>query len=82
MTALGTAAAVRRGERAAVDVVEEHLAAIAGKDGEVHAFLQVTADEARATARRVDEPMANSSRLVLPTTTAPASRSRVTTVAS
>src|SRR5947209_12207494 len=30
----------------------------------------------------VDEPMANSSRLVLPTTTAPASRSRVTTVAS
>src|SRR5918999_5847195 len=30
----------------------------------------------------VDEPMANSSRLVLPTTTAPASRRRVTTVAS
>src|SRR5690606_15062968 len=30
----------------------------------------------------VDEPMANSSRLVLPTTTAPAARSRRTTVAS
>src|SRR5690606_32217108 len=30
----------------------------------------------------VDEPMANSSRLVLPTITAPASRRRVTTVAS
>src|SRR5207302_8993728 len=30
----------------------------------------------------VDEPMANSSRLVLPTTTAPAARSRSTTVAS
>ena len=30
----------------------------------------------------VDEPMANSSMFVLPTSTAPASRSRVTTVAS
>src|SRR4051794_41481198 len=30
----------------------------------------------------VDEPIANSSRFVLPTITAPASRSRVTTVAS
>jgi hypothetical protein len=30
----------------------------------------------------VDEPMANSSRLVLPTRTAPAARSRSTTVAS
>src|SRR5262245_10314006 len=30
----------------------------------------------------VDEPIANSSRLVLPMTTAPASRKRVTTVAS
>ena len=30
----------------------------------------------------VEEPMANSSMLVLPTTTAPAARSRVTTVAS
>ena len=30
----------------------------------------------------VEEPMANSSRLVLPTGTAPASRSRLTTVAS
>ena len=58
MTALGTAAAVRSGERAAVDVVEEHLAAIAAGDGEVHAFLEVTADQARTTARRVDELVA------------------------
>ena len=58
MTALGTAAAVRAGDRRAADVVEDHLAAIAQRDGELHAFLEVTADEARAAARAVDERVA------------------------
>jgi aspartyl-tRNA(Asn)/glutamyl-tRNA(Gln) amidotransferase subunit A len=59
VTALGTAAAVRAGERSAVDEVEAHLAAIAERDGELHAFLEVTADEARAAARAVDERVAD-----------------------
>jgi aspartyl-tRNA(Asn)/glutamyl-tRNA(Gln) amidotransferase subunit A len=58
VTALGTAAAVRAGERSAADVVEEHLAAIAERDGELHAFLEVTAEEARAAARNVDARVA------------------------
>jgi len=52
------AAAVRSGERAAVDVVEEHLAAIAEQEPEIHAFNVVTADQARAAARAVDEQVA------------------------
>jgi aspartyl-tRNA(Asn)/glutamyl-tRNA(Gln) amidotransferase subunit A len=53
-TALGIAAAVRAGERAAVDVVEEHLARIADREGEIHAFNEVLADQARAAAEAVD----------------------------
>jgi len=53
-TALGIAAAVRRGERSARDVVEESLARIADGDDGVHAFLLVTAEEARADADAVD----------------------------
>jgi aspartyl-tRNA(Asn)/glutamyl-tRNA(Gln) amidotransferase subunit A len=53
-TALGVAAAVRSGERSAVEVVEEHLARIAEREGEIHAFNAVLADEARAAAEAVD----------------------------
>ena len=58
MTALEIAAAVRSGQRSAVDVVDEHLARIAERDGELHAFNLVLADEARAAARVVDDQVA------------------------
>ena len=41
---------MRSGTRSAVDVVEEHLTAIAARDGEIHAFNLVTADQARQAA--------------------------------
>ena len=40
----------RRRAARRVDVLEEHLAAIAARDGEIHAFNLVLADEARAAA--------------------------------
>ena len=57
-TALGIAAAVRSGTRSAVEVVEEHLTAIAARDGEIHAFNLVTADQARQAALEVDRRVA------------------------
>ena len=57
-TAAAIAAGVRSGERSATSVVEEHLAAIDGGDGDVHAFNTVMADAALATARRLDERVA------------------------
>jgi aspartyl-tRNA(Asn)/glutamyl-tRNA(Gln) amidotransferase subunit A len=53
--ALDIAAAVRAGERSAVDVVEEHLARITEHEGEIHAFNEVLADEARAAAEAIDK---------------------------
>jgi aspartyl-tRNA(Asn)/glutamyl-tRNA(Gln) amidotransferase subunit A len=53
--ALDIAAAVRAGERSAVDVVEEHLARITEREGEIHAFNEVLADEARAAAAAIDK---------------------------
>jgi len=52
------AAAVRSGERRAVDVLEEHLARIAEREGELHAFNLVTEAEARAAAEAVDRAVA------------------------
>ncbi|HET9441941.1 MAG TPA: Asp-tRNA(Asn)/Glu-tRNA(Gln) amidotransferase subunit GatA [Acidimicrobiales bacterium] len=57
-TALAIAAAVRAGERSAREVVEEHLAAIDAREGDVHAFNCVLADEARAAADEVDRRVA------------------------
>jgi aspartyl-tRNA(Asn)/glutamyl-tRNA(Gln) amidotransferase subunit A len=57
-TALDIAAAVRAGRRPAVDVVEEHLAAIEARDGEIHAFNLVVADEARQAALAIDRRVA------------------------
>jgi aspartyl-tRNA(Asn)/glutamyl-tRNA(Gln) amidotransferase subunit A len=57
-SALGIAAAVRSGTRPAVEVVEEHLTAIAARDGEIHAFNLVTADQARRAALALDRRIA------------------------
>jgi aspartyl-tRNA(Asn)/glutamyl-tRNA(Gln) amidotransferase subunit A len=57
-SALGIAAAVRSGTRSAVDVVEEHLTAIAARDVEIHAFNLVTADQARQAALAIDARVA------------------------
>ena len=54
MTALGVAAAVAAGERTAREVLDEHLARIDDRDGEIGAFNLVLADEARAEAERID----------------------------
>ncbi len=58
-TALDIAAAVRAGTRPAADVVDEHLAAIEARDGEIHAFNLVVADEARQAALAVDRRVAS-----------------------
>ncbi len=52
------AAAVRSGERSARSVVEASLAAVAAGDGDVHAFLEVLADDALAAADRIDAAVA------------------------
>ena len=56
--ALDLAAAVRSGERSATDVVEEHLAVIAARDGELNACNLVTGDAAREAAAAVDAAVA------------------------
>ena len=52
------AAAVRSKERSAREVTEAALAAVAGRDGELHAFLEVLGDEALAEADAVDAAIA------------------------
>ena len=58
MSALSLAASVRSGERSARGIVEEHLAAIADGEGEIHAFNLVTTDAALERADRVDAVVA------------------------
>ena len=59
MSAAGEiAAAVRSGERSARQVTEEALAEVAGRDGEIHAFLLVLADDALARADAIDQAVA------------------------
>ena len=55
---LSLAAEVRSGQRSAREVVDEALAAVASGDGELHAFLALLADEARAEADAVDAAVA------------------------
>jgi aspartyl-tRNA(Asn)/glutamyl-tRNA(Gln) amidotransferase subunit A len=57
-TALDIARDVRAGERTARDIVEERLERISARDDELHAFLLVLADEARAAAAEVDAAVA------------------------
>jgi aspartyl-tRNA(Asn)/glutamyl-tRNA(Gln) amidotransferase subunit A len=58
MGARDVAAAVRTGQRSAREVTEEALAAVAARDGETHAFLEVLADVARSQATAVDAAVA------------------------
>ena len=46
---------VRNNLTSAADVLERHLAAIADREGDIHAFNLVLADEARARAGEIDE---------------------------
>jgi aspartyl-tRNA(Asn)/glutamyl-tRNA(Gln) amidotransferase subunit A len=52
------AADVRAGRRSARQVVDDHLARISARDGELHTFNLVLADEARAAAAVVDDQVA------------------------
>lgn len=54
-TALEMAAAVRSGERSAVEVLEEHLRAVDDRESEINAFVTLQADEARARAVAIDK---------------------------
>jgi len=56
--ALEIAAGVRNGSLKAVDVVEQHLAAIAAREPEIHAFNLVLDDLARARAAEIDAMVA------------------------
>jgi aspartyl-tRNA(Asn)/glutamyl-tRNA(Gln) amidotransferase subunit A len=57
-TAVEIARAVRAGERSAVEVLDEHLARITEREGDIHAFNLVLADEARTQAEAVDRAVA------------------------
>jgi aspartyl-tRNA(Asn)/glutamyl-tRNA(Gln) amidotransferase subunit A len=57
-SAIDIAASVQSGERSAIEVLEEHLGAIAERESEVHAFNLVTTDQAIASATAVDELVA------------------------
>ena len=52
MTATDIAWNVRNNVVTATDVVERHLAEIARREGDIHAFNLVLADEARAASSR------------------------------
>jgi len=45
---------LQRGEVSARELTDQHLARIEAVDGTVHAFLEVTAERARADAERID----------------------------
>jgi len=57
--AVSIAASVRSGERSATDVLEEHLARIAAREPELHAFNLLTEGHARAVAAALDERVAS-----------------------
>ncbi len=58
-SALDLAAAVRSGGRSAEDVLDEHLARIAEREPEIHAFNELTESHARAAAAAVDRAVAD-----------------------
>ena len=58
MNALEIAAAVQSGTRTAVSVMDEHLAVIAQREGDVHAFNLVLADQSRSAATAIDARVA------------------------
>jgi aspartyl-tRNA(Asn)/glutamyl-tRNA(Gln) amidotransferase subunit A len=59
VTAGEIAAAVRRGERSARSVVEEHLAAVRGREDEIHAFNLVMEEDALTAADAIDAAVGN-----------------------
>jgi aspartyl-tRNA(Asn)/glutamyl-tRNA(Gln) amidotransferase subunit A len=58
-TALELAAAVRAGDRSAVEVLEEFLVRVEEREPEIHAFNHLTLDAARRTAAELDARVAN-----------------------
>ena len=58
LSAAQIASGVRSGTLKAVDVLEQHLGRIAAREGDVHAFNLVMADEARAAAAAIDAAVA------------------------
>ena len=58
-TVIAIAESVRRGERKAVDVLDDHLARVAAGNDRLNAFVHVDADLARAAAEAVDATVAN-----------------------
>jgi aspartyl-tRNA(Asn)/glutamyl-tRNA(Gln) amidotransferase subunit A len=59
VTAGEIAAAVRRGERSARAVVEEHLATIRGREDQIHAFNLVMEEDALTAADAIDAAVGN-----------------------
>lgn len=57
-TAVEIAEAVQSGSITAAEVLERHLQQITAREGDIHAFNTVTADQARATAASIDERVA------------------------
>ena len=57
-TAASISAGVRAGELSAVEVLDEHLARIAQRESEIHAFNHLTEEAARARAAEVDRRVA------------------------
>lgn len=57
-SALALAADVRAGRRRAVDALVDHLAVVAAREGEIHAFNYVMADDAMTAATAVDDAVA------------------------
>jgi len=53
-TVVDIAADIAAGKTSAVEVLEQHLARITEREGEIHAFNLVTTEQARATAQQVD----------------------------
>ncbi len=53
-TVVDIAQDIASGKTSAVEVLEQHLARITGREGEIHAFNLVTTEQARATAQQVD----------------------------
>jgi len=53
-TVVDIAANIAAGKTSAVEVLEQHLARITEREGEIHAFNLVTTEQARVTAQQVD----------------------------
>lgn len=53
-TVVDIAADIASGKTSAIEVLEQHLARITEREGDIHAFNLVTTNQARATAQQVD----------------------------